>query len=368
MILLAALSACEVPLTDATGHSGTPADPPLRESEQSGKTDANGVFTVEVEVGEGDTSFQVTATTPGENFTSLESLRDPDGKKVIDWEAAIADPRQLTGAVFPQRGTTAFNWPIQEKQAPLAPGVWKVSWMVTTPSFFVLPRTKIDTITAIKRDDDLSAGVVHARVLWARGVDDPKVVNAVEEAVEHWREIWGSAGITLVERYDTTDLDPNLAFYDEGSKDAEEVSADKDPGELQLIVGETVDHDGYIYGVSSGIPGTIEITDSSYVVMSWLTHAGRDGKFDTDEIKLMGETMAHECGHFIGLFHPVETGYSRWDDLKDTAECSSWPTCSDTLGRNLMFPFSICDASGCVNQIQVTNDQQGVMQLQPSAL
>jgi hypothetical protein len=364
--LLAALPACDVPL--AGTHSGDPEDQLLREESRTEKTNAQGLYTIDVEVEDGDTSFQVTATAPGDHRTSVDSVRDPSGRKILDWQEALQGDHQISGAFIPQRSTTAFNWPIQEKDGPLEPGTWQVTWTVTNQSLFPQPRSRIDLVTAIKRDPDLATAVIRVRILYARGVDDPKIVNAVEDAVEHWRDIWAEEGITLVERYDTTTLDPDLGFYREGSTAAEEASAGKEPGELQLIVGESIDRDTYIYGVSSGIPGTIQISESTYVVLSWLSHAGRDGRFDLDEIKLMGQTMAHECGHYIGLFHPVEGGYYRWDSLRDTPECSTFPTCADVLGRNLMFPFSLCDATGCVNQTQITDDQSGVFHLQVSAL
>jgi hypothetical protein len=368
-VIVAALLACDVPLppTDSGGDTGEAQL--LREIRESGKSNAQGLYTVFVDVEAGDTAFQVTASAAGGNLTSVQQVRDPSGKKVLDWERDLGGPNNVTGALIPQRSTTAVNWPIQEKDGPLAEGRWEVTWLVMDESRFPEARANVEAVTSIKRDPDPSAAEIRVRILWARGVDDPRVERAVRDAVEEWREIWAVEGITLVERYDTTTLDPDLGFYDEGSKDAEEASAGKEVGELQLVVGETIDGDGYLYGVSSGIPGTIQISESTYVVLSWLSHAGRDGQFDRDEINLMGQTMAHEVGHYIGLFHPVEGGYFLWDSLKDTPECASFSSCEVELGRNLMFPFSLCyPQTGCINQNQITDDQSGVIHLQVSAL
>ena len=62
-----------------------------------------------------------------------------------------------------------------------------------------------------------------------------------------------------------------------------------------------------------------------------------------------------------GLFHPVETTYDLWDALDDTEKCTNENECEDDLGANLMFPWPVCDSSGCVSQNQLTPEQQGVM-------
>jgi hypothetical protein len=137
---------------------------------------------------------------------------------------------------------------------------------------------------------------------------------------------------------------------------------------LQVIVGEQIRNERGTYGVSAGVPGTTLQTRHSYVVLSWLAHSGIDATFDADEIELMGETMAHEVGHYMGLFHVVEGGYSAWDALDDTVDCTRPRDCEDALGTNLMYPYSICSQSGCVNADQMTLDQVAVKQRYMGAL
>jgi len=78
----------------------------------------------------------------------------------------------------------------------------------------------------------------------------------------------------------------------------------------------------------------------------------------------MGETMAHEGGHYLGLFHPVEFSYDDWDAISDTPECASETDCDETLGTNLMYPYPVCDYyyTSCVKQDQLTDGQTGVWQ------
>jgi len=101
-------------------------------------------------------------------------------------------------------------------------------------------------------------------------------------------------------------------------------------------------------GFSTGIPGPVATPDTpaSAVTLSLDAHRDRDGVLDTD---LLGETIAHEVGHQIGLFHTTEAGGDSFDILDDTPECPagrfdtngdgqvSARECGDRDGENFMF-------------------------------
>ncbi|MCB9686191.1 MAG: hypothetical protein H6738_22805 [Alphaproteobacteria bacterium] len=367
LVLLPGCDIFTVPATDA-GTDDTGTTPPgttvydaLSFSEEELRSDGDGRYVVKVDVPAGATSFQVTSTSP--QLPALESVTDPDGNEILDWQDLIQSPRSLTNAIYPQRTDVAFNWPIREVDGALKPGKYKVEWALVDDSFNYVADGKVTASTVIKRDPDFSQGEVHVRIVYAEGIDQlPKVTNAVEAAVEHWREVWGSVGVTLVERYDTSDLDASLDFTWSGDPSVKKIADTKEPGELQLIVGETVRGEQYIYGVSAGIPGTIEPTKNTFVVLAWTTHAGPDGNFSDNDIMVMGETMAHETGHYMGLFHPVEGTWNNWDALDDTVECNGQLQCNRDLGENLMYPYSLCGGSTCRSQYILTDDQGGVFQ------
>ena len=82
---------------------------------------------------------------------------------------------------------------------------------------------------------------------------------------------------------------------------------------VQEIVGGRA---GYIIlGIAGGIPGppTIRGTGHSGVAV---TMAG----YDRDPVQL-AQTMAHEGGHFLGLYHTTEAEGTAFDPLPDTPEC-----------------------------------------------
>jgi hypothetical protein len=113
-----------------------------------------------------------------------------------------------------------------------------------------------------------------------------------------------------------------------------------------------------VLGMSGGIPGPLLPFDNKAVTVSLGEHAGSDLRFTPAEARLLGETIAHEVGHYLGLFHPVESiDLTFHDALADTPDCTTVDECEDLLGSNLMFPYPVCDVSGCLGQGDVSDAQ-----------
>jgi hypothetical protein len=362
--LWSALVAC-----DAVPGGGPGVNDDLTVDSFRTSTNSRGSFSVDFDVPENADHFQITAIGDRDEYVYVEELWDPSGERVVFWRDWWDNPRSLNNAIFGDR-VAAFDWPSRNVDGKLTAGTWTLVGSMTDADYYYATSSGLEVSTAYKVDGNFDDGTVAVRIVWADGVDaDPAVVAAVEDAVERWREVWTGAGITLRERYVSSTLDPELRFAWNGDDpDVERQSQSKDEDELQLIVGDQVGRTLGTYGVAGGIPGTIMPSGSTYVVLSWLAHAGRNAEFDADEIRLMGETMAHEVGHYTGLFHPVESGYDNWDALADTPECSGWRTCEDLLGTNVMYPYSICGGGTCLATDQLTDDQSGVMNRYVGAL
>lgn len=365
MLLALALPGCigEEP----AGKPDEPKDPAVTFVRFSDETNANGRLKVEIEVPKDAVSLQVTGASA--EYVGFEELIDPSGQTVLYWEDWYNSEYSLTGAIYGTDKITALSWPPRDVDGPLVPGIWTAWIGVTDRLQFYKPGEVVDVSIATKRDRDLSQARVGVQIVYARRVArDAAVVEAVEAAVERWRNIWANAGIVLDEYYTESNLDPALGFFFLGAPEVEEVAQSKKEGDLQLIIGERVGNEAYTLGVSAGIPGTVDVTERTFVVLSWLAHAGPDGAFDQGETRLMGETMAHEVGHYTGLFHPVEQNYSYWDALDDTLDCANQRRCEDELGTNLMFPYSLCDFESCTPQGKLSEQQKAVMQQYVGAL
>ena len=116
-----------------------------------------------------------------------------------------------------------------------------------------------------------------------------------------------------------------------------------------------------VFGVAGDIPGPLVATSASGVLVSLGLAAGVNGRFETLEIRVLGETMAHEVGHYLGLFHPVEVDWEDWDALDDTVQCGGETPCTNKLGDHLMFPFPVCGIATCQPQTVITEQQSQVL-------
>jgi hypothetical protein len=329
---------------------------------------AEGSVTISVDVPKGGTAFMVTGVGPseGDYYVTLEQITSPAGKVVFDWQDWAGSTETLTDAIYAQSGPVGVvQWPIRGVDGPLTSGTWKVK-LDTLENYDNLRYASgvdVTATTLVKRDPDFSAGNLSARIVWARGVDkNPGLQDAMAAAVLRWQEIWGGAGLTVDVTYATSDIDPSLDFGSNGSEGVLNAALDGSGHDLQIIVGDYIEGDPTLFGLAAGIPGSVVPSEHTFVLLSWLVHAGQNGVFNDEEIRIMGETLAHEPGHFMGLAHPVEQSYAAWDSLDDTEQCKSERPCEDDLGQNVMFPYPVCPSfTSCEPQGELTSEQATLM-------
>lgn len=354
--LLVGLLACK----GGSDGSDVDLDAPMRQVDATVASD-EGWATFDVAIVDGDTSFLFQAF--GQDVLWLDHVVDPAGNTVLTWED-WQDAYALTNAFYPcdSDGCAtdfAFNWPVREADGPLTPGTWQVVVATTDDAYTWVDAADVDGTTLIKRDPDLSASVVRVRVVYATGVrEEDGVSEAIEAAVAHWQAIWAPYGLSLEVRYDDAAIDPHLDFPN-GQNDAISVaSAGSDVGEITMLIGEDIDNGIGWLGFAGGIPGALVEGPRSAVIVGWLGGAGTDGAFTDDEIAILAGTMAHEVGHYQGLFHPVESGYGAWDALSDTPDCRNAGACEDLVGNNLMYFETVYDIGP---QESLTDEQVGVI-------
>jgi hypothetical protein len=93
-----------------------------------------------------------------------------------------------------------------------------------------------------------------------------------------------------------------------------------------------------VIGISMGIPGTAGLhgTAASGVAFTSEYLYGNE-----EDQQITAVVMAHEIGHYLGLFHTTEISGGATDPLNDTPDClaASFPNGCPDLG-NLMFPYA----------------------------
>lgn len=348
-----ALSACGWDSTTADGLTW------LTTSRSVG---SNGQIRLNVDVPPDATSLQLVAELELESRGYVASLTQPDGDVPFVASETWDGVHNRTNAGFSSY-LLVMDWPIAARDGPLPEGRLRFDLRADQRG------THVPITVAFKHDDDLDSGTLNVDLIYAGGlIDNPDVVSATETAVAHWGAIYEAFGLTIHVVARSWEGSGTLSSPGYGSS-AEylDALAQKPPRTVSVIVVNEVQGVSGVYGVSGGIPGPLIATDRSVVTVSALEHAGRDNEFNPTEIQLFGETMAHEVGHYLGLFHPVELPIAgkigSWDALGDTPECQTVVSCNNgELGTNLMYPTPLCEVAPCEPQNHLTTEQIGVMQ------
>lgn len=323
-------------------------------------SDRDGYVEIPVTIDADDAAMQVIVTTSS-GYVSTELLVDGNGDAVLDWQDWANSNDSLTDAFYASEDATTLNWPVRESDASLFPGDWTVYASTLDKDLYYTGQQAVG-VTVIRRSCLGDRSKLKAVIAYAGDLSsDPTVQPAIETAAARWAEIYASAGITLEYSFADANMNASLPEPASGSP-AYATLYDELGGEgIVMVVGDDLDGIADLYGEAGGIPGPQTATNRSVVAVAWLVHAGANASFNDAEIELMAETMAHEAGHYLGLYHPVEQGWSYWDALSDTSHCQSTGNCESSLGDNLMFPYPICSGSGCVEQSLLTNEQAGVV-------
>lgn len=320
-----------------------------------------GHLKVTVPVDDDHDAFLLTADVESGYRAVVLSVQSADRERVFDLDDEWDSGRLKTGARY-ATDVVSLNWPILDGDTPLSPGLWRVEFGVVDEDSKYRSGVGVDLDVILRGAVAPDQGTLRARIVLASTVrTDAEVQRALAVAEGVWADIYAQAGIDLVLIDGTTD-EADLEQPGFGSDDAyESISNETDAGDVTVVIAPTISGSPDIYGVAGGIPGPLVGTSRSVVTVAALTHAGSDGLFSPLEERLLGETLAHEVGHYLGLFHPVETDWDMWDAIDDTAECDSQTTCVGQLGTNMMFPFPVCGVATCQAQEDLTPLQQSAM-------
>lgn len=329
------------------------------------------------------TSFQVVlvADNSGEDIVTRELLSPSSTTLVSDNDNPL-----LTGAVIfdssINNSVNALTYPTRLADADVEDGTY------TQVVEFVNGENAIYSGQVIaKNDPDLSGGILRINYFL---VGDEAEVGAGRTAVDTARQrvqaLFAGMGILVDEQvFDVTSdtgivplplLGSDFYLSQSGAGNVPRYA-------LNIFVGAEISSSSdtsagadlldLVLGVAPSIVGAGVPTIKTAVAISLLEHAGVDGNYSAEETETLAQTMAHEGGHFLGLFHPVEcandscTAVTEGDPLSDTPACSTVTECvSNGLVQNNMYPTPVADQNGdLVAQVNFSAQQGGVVNLQP---
>ena len=324
-----------------------------------GVTDDTGTSVGTFAIPAGTNKLALTATTDG--IISTDYVTTDSGATLLAYDGEF-----VTLSTFYDLFVTAVNLPSRDFDAPLSGS--NISMQTSVINTFGagaagVPGKTISYSMLAKSDPDLNSGTLQVNVAFVGGTaSDPAVRAAMVQAEEIFRNIYGGqAGIAV--NITESEFGGPAVIPDPGTGDAlfGAISSALPAPAVNVCVGYDLTTSGLL-GMSGGIPGAPLPTVKSCVGVSAINSAGADGVFSAEDVRVLGETLAHEIGHYVGLFHPVEGDFASFDPLTDTPQCSGEANCDAALGTNNMYYSPILAGDGTLlAQGSFTPQQRGVM-------
>lgn len=348
LLCLSCILGCGTPWVESTNG-------PWRTLRTQATSNGAGNFTVSVKPELGETAMMVTLRPDDELIDGHVRYAQAGSQVIFRADEEVQSVYSTTNAGYISH-TSSLNWPIRDGWLQLKRH--KVQFGLVDRGLNYTAGTA-EVSVVLKSDVDLETGTLQVNVVYAGTTgDDPDVVQAIDEGLRIWTQMYASIGIELLVETYRWDGASALEAPGLGDPEAYQEISDQSPfGGVNVVIVEDILAQRDIYGYAGDIPGPMVASSRSGVAINIAEAAGTDGVFDDRDLQILGETMAHETGHYLGLYHPVESTYDKWDALDDTVDCNSQPSCEDLLGSNLMFPFPICSSSGCIHQEQITENQ-----------
>lgn len=315
----------------------------------------NGFIDVPVPLSSQATSVMVALR--GRDETVIYEVVAPDGSIVFQSLEWYGTSQMITSAIYTsQTGERAFNWPIRGIDSPLSQGEWIFTFFSND---FSPGSANVDIM--VKRDNNLNSGTLKVLIGYTTELSYVQDFHSIlNQSIAVWEEIYGAYGISLEIDIIPTQLSGSIPSPFVGSLDYYSLNGQGDYSDILVVIGENIAGATDQFGITGSIPGTTSRHRIGAVALSWLYAAGPDGEFDSVDIRLLGETLAHEVGHYMGLPHPVESSWFEYDALGDTANCTNQTSCESIFQTNIMFPYPICDALDCIEQTEITSNQEEV--------
>lgn len=258
-------------------------------------------------------------------LATAESLVDPDGAAIYDYNDPEGTPVRV--------GTTSDLLPVLLPVSPdldLSAGTYgvRVHLGVSEPTAV--------SCSALYRIEEPTAGqTVDLHLVFVGvsgdvpGLDalaavDNDALNATLERVDAlWADLGLAVGVVTYE-----DFAGDVATYASVDGTAElggllRTATSDDPQVTVFLVQGITDDDGApLLAWSGGPPGAAAVggTSKSGVVLTVSSLVDTGAGVDTDA---EAHLLAHEVGHFLGLYHPIEPDGSGHDPLSDTPECGT---------------------------------------------
>lgn len=330
-----------------------------------------------VEAPEGTVSITIIADGGDTSDMDISGIMDPYGLRIVT--DGLSDPIGKNLSQGYGQSTVAFTFPHSDSYS-LKPGVWSFN-ITHYASPDGGPRdVSVYTIVKDKMGEELDVNV------WIVAIPDYSGENdaSLRKMLSEFDRLIKTAGVSLgdikinvlsgpdAERLTILDINTDANFNGQPD-DLDELfkfSSQVDNDYLNLFLVRSMG--ASVIGYAGGIPGPPLLQGTAHSGVAISTFGGLSTMSQADLV-LQGATMAHEVGHYLGLFHTTEKSGNGFDPLSDTPECDrgvydtdgdgavSAAECSSADGPNLMFW-----SAASYPQEELTPAQSLVMRLFPA--
>jgi hypothetical protein len=314
-------------------------------------------------VGHDTTSLAVTVEMEGEN-TGLALLQLDDD--------VFIDVTESDGSATGWYSEPYYHWaePSGTIAMPITPGTAVHEGCLSiTPAALDDLSGETGLLHVISRRFDPVAPIVDLNLVI---VGDTEISDAdLDVAVARMDEVWSGGGgphLGVVTRYQIDD--DETPRYNQSDRIRSSFS-EGNPQAINLFFIQDFSDEVGTLGVAGGLPGPLGIVgiDGSGVMLTVDGHTRFNGSLNTE---MLGETMAHEVGHQMGLFHTTEADGTTLESLEDTPDCprnadddgDGWymaEECVDYDGTNFMFWVAGREPQGDVSASQAMVIRQSVV-------
>lgn len=321
--------------------------------------DEEGIATVDLRVPDDLTALAVVAD-DDDQYTAFVGIRQ-QGRQYVNLRS---DPRGTDAPFFHTWNlAAALTFPVNEDTS-LAPGCVRIR--------AVSERGTVPGTLHVSSRRTAPGGTLRIDLVLVGDTTLPGVT--MEEVVDEVSALLGELGLAVAVDVGVATVAGNEfpAVDDEGTYALRASYVPEDPTRIPVYLIQGFQDELDVLGFAGGIPGPNGVpgTPTAGVIVAVDAHLG---EFDEVSVMLMAETVVHELGHQLGLFHTTESDGGLFDPIADTPECRpafdqdddgelSAEECEDIDGRNVMFWVS-----GSFRQRELSEWQRRVIELAPVA-
>lgn len=300
---------------------------------------------LEIEVPEGALSAAFHCGDFGDDVLgAIWYITDPSGNVVFDRDSP--DPKKYRSDFLDDMSTGLL--PITPN-LKLSAGTWKVNWWIGKGN-----PGSVDCEAVVRVDERSDKAPIVVDLVFV-GLDGLNAASAPDDenfqaALAQFEAEWATGG--LEPQYNYIDFQGDVSRFavvdvsDDDYSEFNDLLRKSNPANPRTITFFLVEEianasagGATILGLSAGPPGAAAThgTSKSGVIVSAVDYSTAPQD--------VGKIMAHEGGHFLGLFHTTERGGSTHDPIGDTPEC---PPSNDTDGNGVMNTAE-CQGKGAEN-------------------